>query len=92
MVLELKPEELNILDDLLSSEWRGKKPYVARPDKVKITAEQVRHVKRLYAIPYTIVKIMKITKLSEYYVRGVRRGRYDFLLESCDEPHRQPIR
>jgi len=81
MVLELKPEQLNRLHDLLSSNRRGKIPYQARPDKVKITAEQVRTVKRLLGTGMPLVQIMKETELSEYYVRGVRRGQYNFLLE-----------
>lgn len=81
MALELKPEQLNRLDDLLSNGCRGKRPYLARPDKVKITAKQVRWVKGLLRAGATIVAIQNITGLSEYLVRGVRRGRYDFLLE-----------
>lgn len=81
MVLELKPEELNRFDDLLSNEWRGKRPYLARPDKVTITAKQVKWAKGLLRAGVSIVAIQNITKLSEYHVRGVRRGWYDFLLE-----------
>ena len=81
MVLELKPEQLNRLDDLLSNEWRGKRTYLARPDKVTITTEQVIEVKRLLTAGMSIVEIQNTTKLSEYHVRGVRRFRYDFLLE-----------
>ena len=92
MVLELKPEEANRLDDLLSNEWMGKMPYFARPDKIKITADQVKRVKLLLAAGISIVAIQNLTKLSEYHVRGVRRGMYDFLPESCDVPHRQPPR
>lgn len=92
MVLELKPEELNRLDDLLSNKWRGKMPYIARPDKVKITAKQVKWAKGLLRAGVSIVAIQNITGLSEYHVRGVRRGWYDDLPESCDEPHRRPLR
>lgn len=81
MVLELKLDELNRLDDLLSNEWRGKMPYLSRPDKVKITAKQVKIVKQLLMTTLPMVSIQKLTKLSEYHVRGVCRGRYDFLLE-----------
>lgn len=81
MVLELKPKQLNRLDDLLSNEWGGKRPYLARPDKVKITAKQVRWAKGLLRAGVTIVAIQNITQLSEYHVRGVRLGRYDFLSE-----------
>lgn len=81
MALELKPEQLNRLDDLLSNEWRGKRPHIARPDKVKITSVQVKIVKHLLKAGLPIVAIQTITKLSEYHVRGVRRGKYDFLLE-----------
>ena len=81
MVLELKPEELNRLDDLLSNKWRGKHPHLERPDKVTIAAEQVIEVKRLLAAGMSLVNIQKTTKLSEYHVRGVRRLRYDILLE-----------
>lgn len=90
MALELKPEQLNRLDDLLSNEWRGKRPYLVRPDKIKITAEQVMEVKCLLADGMSLVDIQNNTGLSEYHVRGVRRGWYDDLPESCDEPHRQP--
>lgn len=76
MVLELKPEELNRLDDLLSNEWRGKRPYLARPDKVTITAKQVIEVKHLLSAGVSLVDIQNETGLSEYHVRGVRRGRY----------------
>ncbi|MCK5225099.1 MAG: hypothetical protein KAQ89_00120 [Planctomycetes bacterium] len=81
MALELKLDQLNRLDDLLSSEWRGKMPYLARPDKVTITPDQVQKVKRLLGAGVSIVAIQNATGLSEYHVRGVRRGRYDFLLE-----------
>ena len=81
MVLELKVEEANRLDDLLSQTWRGKMPYLARPDKIQITAEQVRWAKALLRGGVSIVAIQNITKLSEYHVRGVRRGWYDLLLE-----------
>lgn len=81
MVLELKPEELNKLDDLLSNKWRGKRPYQARPDKVKITAEQIIEVKCLLAVGMSIVAIQNETRLSEYHVHGVRRGWYDILVE-----------
>lgn len=76
MVLELKPEEADRLDDLLSQTWRGKMPYLARPDKVTITAEQVLEVKRLLETGMSLVDIHNETGLSEYHVRGVRRGRY----------------
>ena len=66
--------------------------YISRPDKIKITAEQVRKVKRLLSDDVSMADIQNLTKLSEYHVRGVRRGRYDSQLESCDEPHRQPSR
>ena len=66
--------------------------YISRPDKIKITADQVREVKRHRADGMSMVDIQNTTGLSEYHVRGVRRGRYDSLLESCDEPHRQPPR
>ncbi|MCK5012744.1 MAG: hypothetical protein KAS66_02905 [Candidatus Omnitrophica bacterium] len=81
MVLELKPDELNRLDDLLSNEWRGKRSYLTRPAKIKITADQVKKVKRLLDAGVSMVDIQNATGLSEYHVRGVRRGRYDFLLE-----------
>ena len=66
--------------------------YISRPDKIKITAEQVREVKRLLDAGVSMVDIQNATGLSEYHVRGVRRFRYDFLLKSCDVPHRQPPR
>ena len=81
MVLELTPEETGRLDDLLSQTWRGKMPSISRPDKITITSDQVREVKRCLAAGMYIVTIQNATGLSEYHVRGVRRGRYDFLLE-----------
>ena len=81
MVLELKPEELNRLDDLLSNEWRRKRPYIPRPNKIKITADQVRKVKRLLDAGVSMVDIQNAAGLSDYHVLGVRRGKYDFLLE-----------
>ena len=80
MALELKPDQLNRLDDLLSNEWRGKRPYLARPDKVKIKAEQVIEVKRLLEAGMSLVAIQNETSLSEYHIRGVRRRTYDFLV------------
>jgi len=81
MVLELTTDESGRLDDLLSQTWRGKKPFLSRPDTIKITADQVRKVKRLLKARVPMVAIQNLTKLSEYHVRGVRRGIYDFLLE-----------
>lgn len=81
MALELKPEEANRLDDLLSQTWRGKIPYSSRPDKIQITADQVREVKQHLADGMSLVDIQNITGLSEYHVRNVRRCVYDFLLE-----------
>ena len=81
MVLELKPEELNRLDDLLSNEWRGKRPYIARPSKVTITAEQVIEVKHRLTNGQAIINITRDTGNSRYHILGVRRGIYDFLLE-----------
>ena len=81
MVLELKPEELNLLDDLLSQTWRGKMPYLSRPDKIQITADQVREVKCLLTDGVSQVDIQNLTGLSEYHVRGVRMDRYKSLLE-----------
>ena len=66
--------------------------YISRPDKIKITADQVREVKRLLSAVMSLVDIQNTTGLSEYHVRGVRRDRYNFLLKQCDELHRQPPR
>ena len=81
MVLELTTDESGRLDDLLSQTWKGKKPALSRPDKIKITADQVKKVKRLLDAGVSLVTIQNTTGLSEHHVRGVRRGRYDFLLE-----------
>ena len=81
MVLELTTDESGRLDDLLSQIRRGKKPSLSRPDKVQITADQVKKVKQLLAAGVSMIDIQNTTGLSEYHVRGVRRGRYDFLLE-----------
>jgi len=70
--------------DELKSHISGKdnrRMSIPRPDKIKITAEQVKDVKRLLATGVSIVDIQNLTKLSEYQVRGVRRDRYNFLLE-----------
>lgn len=88
MVLELTTAESGRLDDLLSQTWRGKKPPLSRPEKIKITAGQVKIVKHLLKTGVSMVGIQTITKLSEYHVRGVRRGRYDFLLDT----HHMPLR
>ena len=88
MVLELTTDESGRLDDILSQTWRGKKPSLSRPDKIQITAKQVMRVKRLLGSGMSLVDIQNTTKLSEYHVRGVRRGRYDSLLESREVPHR----
>lgn len=76
-------ERLGRLDDLKAhiSDKDNRRIYIARPDKIKITAEQVKIVKHLLIAGLPMVAIQTITKLSEYHVRGVRRGRYDFLLE-----------
>ena len=97
MLHELKKEQqdrLRRFDDLKShiSDKDNHIMYISRPDKIKITAEQVKKVKQLLDARVPMVAIQNLTKLSEYHVRGVRRGRYDFLLKSCDEPHRQPPR
>ena len=97
MLFELKKEQqdrLRRFDDLNShiSDKDNRRMYISRPDKIKITAEQVKKVKRLLGAGMSMVCIQNTTKLSEYHVRGVRRGRYDSLLESCDEPHRRPPR
>lgn len=86
MLHELKKEQLarlDRLDDLQAhiSDKDNKKMYVSRPDKIKITAEQVKLVKQLLRTTLPMVSIQKLTELSAYHVRGVRRGRYDFLLE-----------
>ena len=97
MLFELKKEQRDRLlrfDDLKShiSDKDNKRMSISRPDKIKITAEQVKKVKRLLDAGVSMVDIQNATGLSEYHVRGVRRGRYNFLLESHDEPHRQPPR
>ena len=97
MLLELKKEQidrLNRFDDLKAhiGDRDTKRMYVARPDKVKITAEQVKKVKRLLTAGMSMVDIQNATGLSEYHVRGVRRFRYDFLLRSCQESHRRQPR
>ncbi len=86
MLLELKKEQidrLNRFDDLKAhiGDRDTKRMYVARPDKVKISAEQVREVKHRLAAGQAIINITRDTGVSEYHIRGVRRNRYDFLLE-----------
>ena len=91
MVLELKQGELNRLNDLLSNEWMRKRPYIPRPNKIQINAYQVQEVKLLLAVGVSMVDIQNTTGLSDY-VRGVRRGRYDFLLDAHHTPYREPPR
>ena len=86
MLHELKKEQqdrLRCFDDLKShiSDRDNKRMYISRPDKIKITADQVKKVKQLLDDGVSMVAIQNLTKLSEYHVRGVRRGRYDSLLE-----------
>ena len=93
MLHELKKEQqdrLRRFDDLKShiSDKDNKRMYISRLDKIKITAEQVKKVKRLLDARVSMVDIQNTTGLSEYHVRGVRRGRYDFLLDT----HHMPLR
>lgn len=86
MLQETKDELLTRLqrfEDLKShiSDKDNRRMSISRPDKIKITADQVRKVKQLLKARVPIVAIQNILKISEYHVRGVRRGRYDFLLE-----------
>ena len=97
MLFELKQEQqdrLRRFDDLRShiSDKDNHRMYISRPDKIKITADQVKKVKRLFGSGMSLVDIQNTIGLSEYHVRGVRRGRYDFLQESHDEPHRRTPR
>lgn len=94
MLHELKKEQmerLGRLDDLKShiSDKDNRRMSISRPDKIKITAEQVKKVKRLLDAGVSMVAIQNTTGLSEYHVRGVRRGRYDSLLEKRKESHRR---
>lgn len=96
MLQETKDELLTRLqrfEDIKAhiSDKDNRRMSISRPDKIKITADQVRDVKLLLTDGVSMVDIQNITGLSEYHVRGVRRGRYDFLLEIRQEPHkRQP--
>jgi len=86
MLFELKKEQLARLDrfeELKShiSDKDNRRMSISRPDKIKITADQVRKAKQLLEARVPIVAIQNLLKISEYHVRGVRRGRYDFLLE-----------
>ena len=97
MLHELKKEQqdrLRRFDDLKShiSDKDNRRMYISRPDKIKITADQVKKVKRLLEAGVSMVDIQNATGLSEYHVRGVRRGRYDSLVEKRKEPHRQQSR
>ena len=97
MLHELKKEQrdrLHHFDDLKShiSDTDNRRMYISRPDKIQITAEQVRKVKRLLDAGMSMVDIQNTTGLSEYHVRGVRRFRYDFLVQTRQEPHSQPPR
>ena len=93
MLHELKKEQLarlNRRDDLQAhiSDKDNKRMYIARPDKIKITSDQVKKVKSLLAAGVSMIDIQNLTKPSEYHGRGVRRGRYDFLLDT----HHVPLR
>ena len=97
MLFELKKEQqdrLRRFDDLKShiSDKDNRRMSISRPDKIQITAEQVKKVKRLLEAGVSMVDIQNATGLSEYHVRGVRRGRYDSLLESREVPHTQTSR
>ena len=97
MLHELKKEQqdrLRRFDDLKShiSDKDNRRMYISRPDKIKITADQVKKVKRLLEAGVSMVDIQNATGLSEYHVRGVRRFRYDFLVQTRQEPHSQPPR
>ena len=86
MLLELKQEQidrLNRFDDLQAhiGDRDNKRMYIARPDKIKISAEQVLDVKSRISDGQAIINITRDTGVSEYHIRGVRRGRYEFLLE-----------
>lgn len=86
MLHELKKEQLarlNRLDDLQAhiSDKDNHRMSISRPDKITIIADQVREVQRRLADGQAIINITRDTGVSEYHVRGVRRGRYDSLLE-----------
>lgn len=84
MTLELKSKEMERLNILNSGRGfrSGKGLYTARPDKVKITADQVIEVKRCFAAGMYQTTIMNEMGLSEYIVSGVKKGRYDFVIEA----------
>ena len=81
--LELKPEQADILEKLISGDNRGNFTQgrnVLR-GHVKITTEQVKQVTKLFDMGWSNTQIQKETKLSEWIVRGITNGRYDFLRE-----------
>lgn len=81
---QLEKDRLNVLNAGKGNRF-GKGIYTARPDKVKITAEQVIKVKRcLKAGMYfsTILNEPDLINLSEWIVRGVKNERYDFVVKA----------
>lgn len=83
MTLNLNHEQADRLDALLSLGCRANKGlYTARPDQIKITAEQVLDVKQRLADGQAIINITIDTGVSEYHIRGVRRGRYNFIVNN----------
>lgn len=87
MALRLYQFEMDRLSALLAGRGNraGKGIYPKRPKQVIITAEQVKQVKELLETETEVYKIEHKTRLSEWIIRGVRQGRYDWLVEQSKE-------
>ena len=83
MTLKLTQEEKDRLIALNGGKGTrgGKRLYARRPEHVKITAEQVRQVRACFRSGMYYSTIMTETGLSEFIIRGVKQGRYDFLVD-----------
>lgn len=59
----------------------GKSLFVHQKGNTKITAKQVQQVKDLFAQGKINKDIQVVTKLSEWIISGVKRGRYAYMEE-----------
>ena len=81
---QLEKDRLNVLNAGKGNRF-GKGIYTARPDKVKITAEQVTRIKRYLKAGVcfsTILNEPDLMNLSEWIIRGVKNKRYDFVVKA----------
>ncbi|MCK5386515.1 MAG: hypothetical protein KAJ39_04985 [Gammaproteobacteria bacterium] len=78
---QLEKDRLDVLNSGHGNRF-GKGIYTTRPNKVKITVEQVIEVKRCFAAGMHQTTIMNKTGLSEWITNGVKNGRYDFVVKA----------